>query len=135
MRPGQRRSASRTSSRSQDTLRLVVAGQAVDSRFDQNQAEFSVLVLAVSLQMLSHGHRLLNQEVEVLWDLWLHALCLQHTKDLIASDVLGLGDAVLVSDLDTDGRRAVALLAELHDRIDDVVLRHSQPVWRLADIR
>jgi len=35
----------------------------VDSRLDQNEAEFAVLVLAVSLKMLSHGDGLLDQEL------------------------------------------------------------------------
>merc|ERR1712108_10337 len=135
MRPGRRQSGSRTSRLALDVLGLVVAGQTVDSGLDQNQTEFTVLVLAVSLEMLSHGDGLLDKEVKVLWDLWLHALRLQHSEDLVSGDVLGLRDTVLVSDLHTDGRWSVALLAELDNRVNDVVLAHSEPVWRLSDVR
>lgn len=34
---------------------LVVAGQAVDTGLDQNEAELAVLVLAVALEVLSDG--------------------------------------------------------------------------------
>jgi hypothetical protein len=37
---------------------LVVAGQAVDARLDQNQAELGVLVLAVALKVLADGDSL-----------------------------------------------------------------------------
>ncbi len=39
---------------------LVVAGQSVDSALHENQAELGVLVLAVHLQVLAHGHGLLD---------------------------------------------------------------------------
>ena len=37
----------------QDTDGLIVAGQTVDSRLDQDQAELGVLVLAVALEVLA----------------------------------------------------------------------------------
>ena len=48
---------------------LVVAGQAVDARLDQNQAELSVLVLSVALQVLPAAHGLLDEEVKILGQL------------------------------------------------------------------
>lgn len=48
---------------------LVVAGKAVDPALNKNEPEFGVLVLPVPLKMLPNGHRLLNQEVQVLRDL------------------------------------------------------------------
>ena len=52
-----------------DNTNLVVAGQAVDARLDQNQAELSVLVLAVALEVLPAGDCLLDEEVQVLGQL------------------------------------------------------------------
>lgn len=43
----------------QDTNSLVVAGQTVDTRLDQNQAELGVLVLAVALEVLADGDGLM----------------------------------------------------------------------------
>ena len=69
----------------EDTDGLVVAGQTVDARLDENEAELAVLVLAVALKVLADGDGLsqllalqfqhppkqgaylLDQEVKVLW--------------------------------------------------------------------
>ncbi len=50
---------------SQLTGRLVVARQAVNLGFNQNQTELGVLVLAVALQVLADLHGLLDQVVQV----------------------------------------------------------------------
>lgn len=42
----------------------------MDSRFDENQSELGVLVLPVSLEVLSDLNGLLDQVVEVFWDIW-----------------------------------------------------------------
>jgi len=55
--------------RRQHSNSLVVPAQTVDSGLDQNQPELAVLVLAVALQVLAHCHRLLDQHVEVFWNL------------------------------------------------------------------
>ena len=47
---------------------LVVTSETVNTALDQNQAELGVAVLSVALQVLSHGHSLLDQEVHVLGD-------------------------------------------------------------------
>lgn len=49
--------------------RLVVAGEAVDTGLDQNETELGIEVLAVDLKVLTDGHGLLDQEVQVLRDL------------------------------------------------------------------
>ena len=45
---------------------LVVARGAVDARLDQNEAELRVLVLPEFVQVLAHGHSLLDEAVQVL---------------------------------------------------------------------
>ena len=45
---------------------LVVASETVNTALDENQTELGVAVLSVALQVLSHGHSLLDQEVHVL---------------------------------------------------------------------
>lgn len=42
----------------EDTDGLVVAGQAVDTGLDENEAELGVLVLSVALEMLADGDSL-----------------------------------------------------------------------------
>ena len=58
----------------------------------------------------------------------------QDSEDLVAGNVFGLGNSVLVSDLDTDGGRPVTFLRELHDGVDDLVFAQSEPIWRLSDV-
>jgi hypothetical protein len=42
----------------ENTDGLVVSGETVDTRFDENETELGVLVLSVSLKMLSDGDSL-----------------------------------------------------------------------------
>lgn len=53
-----------------DTGGLVVSGETVDTGLDQNESELGVLVLSVSLKVLSDVDSLLDQVVEILWELW-----------------------------------------------------------------
>jgi len=43
----------------QNTDSLVVAGQTVDTGFDENETEFAILILAVTLEVLADGDGLL----------------------------------------------------------------------------
>ena len=61
---------------------LVVPCEPVDPALHKNEAELAVLVLAEELQVLAHGHRLLDQMVQVLWDLWRQTQSLQDAQDL-----------------------------------------------------
>jgi hypothetical protein len=51
-------------------LRLVVTSKTVDTRLDQDKTELGVLVFAVDLEVLAHGHRLFDEVPKVLWDGW-----------------------------------------------------------------
>lgn len=98
-------------------LHLVVACQPVDAGLDQDEPELAILVLAVALQMLAHGHGLLDQEIQVLWDVRGQAAALQDTQDLAASDGADLGDAVLVTQQHTNGTGGHTLLGQLADLV------------------
>ena len=49
-------------------FRLVVAGKAMDTGFDQNQSELGVLVFPVGLEVLANSNSLLHKVPEVLGD-------------------------------------------------------------------
>lgn len=114
----------------------VVSGQSVDSRFDQNQSELRVLVLSVSLQVLSDGDSLLDQEVKVLWDLRGQTVRLEDSQDLVAGDNLGLGNTVSVSQDNTNLRRSQTLSGVLDNLLNDLVRGQLEPrrsvsrVWK-----
>jgi len=82
----------------EDTDRFVVAGEAVDTGLNENEAELGVTVLAVDAQVLADGDSLLDEHVEVLWDLGGEAGRLENTEDLVAGNNANLGDTVRVTE-------------------------------------
>ena len=121
-------------------LGLVIAGEAVDAGFDQDEAEFRVLILAVGLEVFTDRNGLFYEVPEVFWDLrgetyhrtsvkqskdrgreegsgWggdgRRTLSLENTEDLVTSHEADLGDAVRVTKGDTDLGRGEALSSKL----------------------
>ena len=76
---------------------LVVAREPVDAALYENQPELSVLVLPVELQVLPHGHRLLDEVVQVLWNLGCQAEALHDAQDLGPCDGAHLHNARTLS--------------------------------------
>ena len=62
----------------------------MDPALNKNESELGVLVLPVPLKMLPDGDGLLDQVVAVLGQLGGHALALQDTQNLVASDEANL---------------------------------------------
>lgn len=120
----------------QDSNSSVVSGQSVDSRFDQNQSELRVLVLSVLVQVLSDRDSLLDQEVQILWDLWSQTVGLQDSQDLVTSDNSSLGDTVSISQDNTNLRWSQTLSGVLDDLLNNFVSRELEPrrsvsrVWK-----
>lgn len=56
------------------TLSLVVSSQTVDTGLDENESVLAIDVLAGSLKMLADSNSLLDEMVEILWELWSHSL-------------------------------------------------------------
>ena len=93
----------------------------MDSALDEDEAEFAVLILSVSLQVLPNVHGLLDQVVEVLGDLRSETVLLQDSEDLVSGDSLNLRNTVVVSKDDTDLRGRGALLGELNNLFDQFI--------------
>ena len=120
--------------RRQDGNGSVVSSQSVDSRLDQNQSELGVLVLSVSLQVLSDRDSLLDQEVQVLWDLWSQTVGFQDSQDLVTGDNLGLGDTVGISQKNTNLRRSQTLSGVLDNVLDNVTRGQLEPSWSVSRV-
>ena len=58
----------------------------MDPALNQNEPELGISVLPVPLKMLPDGDGLLDQVVAILGQLGSHALALQDTEDLVASN-------------------------------------------------
>lgn len=99
----------------------------MDAGLDQDQVELGVLVLAVLLEVLSDGDRLLDQVVEVLGQRRRETVSLQDAEDLGAGDRLDLPDAVRVAEDGADVGRGQTLLGELADDLDDLLGGDLQP--------
>jgi hypothetical protein len=113
--------------RGESTNGLVVTGETVDTGLDENEAELAVLVLAVGLEVLADGNGLLDEHVEVLWDIGAKAAGLEDSEDLVASDDLDLGDTVAVTEDLTNLRWCSTLLRELADLVDNLLGSGLQP--------
>lgn len=107
----------------------------MDSALDKDKVKLGVLVLSVLLEMLAHGHSLLDQMVQVLGDLRGHTLGLEDSENLRSSHRLKLGDTEGVSQGDTDLRWGQTLLGQLGDVLNDILGLQLQPRWRFALVR
>ena len=107
----------------------------MDTALHQNEAELGILVLAVLVQVLPHGHCFLDEVVQVLREGWCHAICLQDSQDVVAGHCLHLWHAKAVSQSDTNLRRSQALLGQLANVINHVIRLHLQPAWGSSLVR
>jgi hypothetical protein len=99
---------------------LVISTQSVNTALNQNKMELAIPVSTVSIQMLSHGDSLLNEEVDVLWELWSEPVALQDAENLATCDRLDLGNAMAVTEDDTDLRWSHTLLCHFEDLVIDL---------------
>ena len=60
----------------------------MDSALNKDQVKLGILVLSVLLEMLTHSDGLLDQVIQVLWDLGSHTLSLEDSQDLGTSHTL-----------------------------------------------
>jgi len=92
---------------------LVVAGQPVDAALHENETELGVAVLPVAVQVLAHGHGLLDQLVQILGNFGGEALSLKDAQHLGSGDRAHLGDAVVITKDHSDLGGGEPLLGEL----------------------
>ncbi len=83
----------------------------MDSAFNEDKSELTILVLAVFLQMFSHIDGLFNEVVKVFGEFWGESILLQDSENLIASDTFDLRNTIVISEDDTDLRRGAAFLS------------------------
>merc|ERR1719367_495456 len=106
---------------------LVVPSKTVDTGLDQDETELGVLVSLVSVQVLTDGHGLLDEGVQVLRELRGTAVHLQDPEDLASRHVPHLRDTKAIPQGDTNLTGRETLLRELGDVLDNVVRLHLHP--------
>jgi len=72
----------------------------VDARFDENEAELRVLVLAVGIEVFADRNGFFNEVPKVFWDFGAETLSLEDTEDLVTGHEADLRDAVRVTEGD-----------------------------------
>ena len=100
----------------------------MDSALDQNQPVFGVLVLPVLLQMFPDGHGLLDQMVQVLWDLAGEPLSTENSENLGASEVSDLVDTMGISEDNSNLRGGESLLRQLVDHLLNLISSQLLPL-------
>ena len=111
---------------------LVVAGEAVDAGFDENEAELGAGVTAVLVEVLAHVDGALDEAVEIFRKVGGLTVVLQDTEDLAASDGLDLSDTHRVTEFSTDHGGRDTLLGLLDDGLDEVAGGLLEPGGRGA---
>lgn len=107
----------------------------MNSALYEDKSELSVLILSVFLHMLPYVNSLLDQVVKVFGNFRGKSVLLQNSKNLAASDTLNLGDAVVVSEDDTDLGRRTSLFGQLDDLFDQVGGINLDPAGRGLSVR
>ena len=74
----------------------------MDARLDKDEAELTVLVLSVLLEVLADLDSLLDEHVEVLWDFRGKAVGLEDAEDFLAGHGADLGNSIAVTEDHTD---------------------------------
>ena len=99
----------------------------MDTGLDENESVLAVNVLAGSLEMLADGDGLLDEMVQILWELWGHSLGLEDTEDLVSGETADLSDSVGIPEDDSDLGWAKTLLSHLDDLVLDLLGGHLLP--------
>merc|ERR1719161_2507263 len=98
----------------------------------KNQTELGILILAVAVKMLADGDGLLDQVVQILWNIRCQAVALQDSEDLCASHCVDLGNSKTIPESDTDLGWCESLLSQFADVVSHIIWLHLQPGWWTA---
>jgi hypothetical protein len=110
---------------------FVVSSETVNSGFNENQSELRILVSSVLLHVLSDRDGLLDEVVQVFWDLWCKALGLEDSEDLGTSERVHGGNTLGVSQTHTNLGWGQTLLCQLVDLVLDIIscVEVLEPTW------
>ena len=76
--------------RRENGLPLVIPGKFVNSTLDQDKSVFGIFVLSVLLQMFPDSYCLLDQMVQIFWDLASQTFSSQNSENLGSRQVSDL---------------------------------------------
>ena len=105
----------------------IVSCESVDSRFDQNESEFTVDVGSEFLNVLSDIDGFLDKMVKILWDGGGETSNLQDSENLRSSDTFNLRDTVLISENNTNLRWRLTSLGHLGNLTGQILCGDLNP--------
>merc|ERR1739845_9663 len=108
---------------------LVVSRDTVDSGFDKNQSKLGVLILAVSFQVFSDRHGLLDEVVEIFRDFWGKSVCLEDSQNFGSSHSRHLGNTMGITKEDTNLGWGQTFLGKTPDVVTDILRGGFEPTW------
>jgi len=82
--------------------------------------------------MLADLHGLLDEHVEILGNVWCQTVGLEDADNLLTGDAADLGDAVGITENDTNLRGSESLLGQFADVVLDVLRGDLEPAGRGA---
>jgi len=91
----------------------------MDSTLDENKAEFRILVFSVGLEVFANSDGFFDEVVQVFGNGGCEAVAFQHPENLVTSDESHLGNAVRVTEGDTDLGWGETLAGKFDDVFDD----------------
>jgi len=74
----------------------------MDSRLNENEAEFGVAIFAVDFEMLADGYCLFDEVIKIFGNGWRKSVRLENAENFVTSDKADLGNAMRVSQKDTN---------------------------------
>lgn len=107
----------------------------MNTAFDQNEPEFCVLILSVTIEMLTHINSLLDKHIQIFRDFWSQSSCFQDAKNLIIGDCMDLSNTLRITQIHTDLGWNETFLCQLANLIDNLIGRGLQPGRRVTLIR
>ena len=99
----------------------------MDTGLDEDKSVLAVNVLAGSLKMLANGDGLLDEMVQILWELWSHSLGLEDAEDLVSGKTADLSNSVGIPEDNSDLGWTKTLLGHLDDLVLDLLGGHLLP--------
>jgi len=85
----------------------------MNTRLDENQTELAISILSILLQMTADVNSLLDQMIQILWQLGGQTGGFEDSENLVAGDLRDLWDSKTISENDTNLRGSQTFLSIL----------------------
>ena len=110
----------------------VIPSQTMNTTLNQNQSKLGILILPIPLQMLPDQDSLLNQHIQILWDIRCQTIGFQNTNNFLSSNGFDLSDTIGITKDDTNLGRCETFLGKFANVFFDIRSGDFEPGRRSA---